>query len=109
MNSNLRLDKVLSRYPDLDNIVSMYDIDLEDEKMLALTLEEFCETSSIDLEDFLMDVEEAISENRNTAWLSNNGEDHWTETFTEEGDENGTSGDYNDRLDDSEDQFSTDY
>ncbi|MEC7987896.1 MAG: hypothetical protein VX278_22200 [Myxococcota bacterium] len=109
MNSNVRLDKILSRYPDLENIISMYDIDIEDERVLALTIEEFCEHSSIDLEDFLMDIEEAIEESRNTAWLSNNGEDQWAENFTEEEDQDNSSNEFNNGLDDSEDHYSVDY
>lgn len=109
MNSNIRLDKILSRYPDLENIISMYDIDIEDEQLLSMSIEDFCEHSSIDLEDFLMDVEEAIRESRNTEWLSNNGEDQWTENFTEEDGDDDSSHNFKDELDDSEDQYSMDY
>lgn len=92
MNPNIRVQSILDRYPDSEEIFRMYDINISDDQVQQLTLDAVSEQHDVELEDLLMDLEEVIQESRNTHWISNGGEDSWTEGFTEEV----TNGDYED-------------
>ena len=84
MNPNIRVQSILDRYPDSEEIFRMYDIDTADDQVLQLTLDGVSEYHEVELEDLLMDLEEVIQESRSTRWISTGGEDNWTEGFTEE-------------------------
>ena len=78
MNSKVRLSSIISRYPEVEDLLSQYHIDDVDEDTLhSMRIEDFCDTFDIDLEDFLMDLEETITESRNTEWLSRTSGDQW--------------------------------
>ena len=88
MNPNIRVQSILDRYPDAEEIFRMYDIDISNDQILQLTLDSVSEHHEVELEDLLMDLEEVIQESRSTRWISSGGEDNWTEGFTEEEDPN---------------------
>ena len=93
MNSKLRISSILTRYPEMEELLSNYDVDdLEEETLQTQTIEDFCDANGIDLEDFLMDLEEMIADSRNAEWLTNT-EDEWSERseFTEEFEESGST------------------
>ena len=83
MKSTIRIQSILDRYPDIEQILAMYDIDIT-EGVSSMNIEELCETFDIDMEDLMMDIEEAIQDSRQAEWLANGQEDQWTENFTEE-------------------------
>ena len=91
MNPNIRVQSILDRYPDSEEIFKMYDIDISDDEILQLTLDGVSEYHEVELEDLLMDLEEIIQESRSTRWISTGGDDNWTEGFTEEEDESESS------------------
>ena len=93
MNSKVRIASILTRYPELEELLANYDVDdLEEESIQTMNIEDFCDAHDIDLEDFLMDLEEMISDSRNAEWLSNT-EDEWSDRseFTEEFEESGSN------------------
>lgn len=84
MKTNVRIQSIVSRYPEVERIFEWYEIELTDE-VLNMKLEDVCDTFQIEAEDIILDLEEVIEEAQNTEWLSN-GEPMWTEGFTEETD-----------------------
>jgi len=84
MNSKIRLYSLLTRYPEIESLLTAYDVDPEEEAIQNLNIENFCDEYAIDLEDFLMDLEEIISDSKSAQWLTDTDEDQWTEGFTEE-------------------------
>ena len=112
MNTKIRIQSILDRYPEVENLLSMYQVDLNEETLI-LNIEELCELFGIDIEDLIMDLEEAIQDSKQAEWLASGGdeEDQWTENFTEEYDSstqtkaNGTNEDF----DESEDNYDDDY
>ena len=83
MNSKIRLYSILNRYPEVESLISAYDVDPESDNITTMNIEDFCETYDVDLEDFLMDLEEVINDSKSAQWLGGDG-DQWTEGFTEE-------------------------
>ena len=90
MNSKIRLYSILNRYPEVESLISAYDVDPEDENITSLSIENFCDAYDVDLEDFLMDLEEIINDSKSAQWLEDNDE-QWTEGFTEEFEEDNSS------------------
>lgn len=90
MNSKIRLYSILKRYPEVESLFSAYDVDPEDDNITSMNIEDFCDTYDVDLEDFLMDLEELISDSKSAQWLDGEG-DQWTEGFTEEFEEENSS------------------
>ena len=84
MKTNVRIQSIVNRYPEVERIFEWYDIELT-ENVMNMKLEEACDTFQIEAEDLILDLEDVIDEVRNTEWLSN-GEPQWTEGFTEETD-----------------------
>jgi len=84
MKTNVRIQSIVTRYPEVERIFEWYDIELT-EDVLSMKLEEACDVFQIEAEDLILDLEDVIDEVRNTEWLSN-GEPQWTEGFTEETD-----------------------
>ena len=82
MKPNIRVQSIIDRFPEAENIFSMYEIDL-DEESSQLTIEQICDHFDVDIEDILLDLEEFLEDSRRTKWLANGSED-WTEGFTEE-------------------------
>ena len=82
--NNVRIQSILKRFPDVENIFQWYEIDLTEET-LGMKLEDACEAFNIEAEDLLLDLDEAIQESRNTDWLGPDEEEsQWTEGLTEE-------------------------
>ena len=84
MKTNVRIQSIVNRYPEVERIFEWYDIELT-ENVMNMKLEEACDAFQIEAEDLILDLEDVIYEVRNTEWLSN-GEPQWTEGFTEETD-----------------------
>ena len=82
MKPNVRVQSIIDRFPEVENIFSMYEIDL-DEDSAQLTVEQICDQFDVDIEDILLDLEEFLEDSRRAKWLANGSED-WTEGFTEE-------------------------
>ena len=111
MKSTIRIQSILDRYPDVEQILSMYDVEIND-SVSVMTIEELCETFDIDMEDLLMDIEEAIEDSRQAEWLANgHEEDQWTENFTEEydGSSSNNDNDNDDAYDDSDENFDDEF
>ena len=106
MNSNIRIQSILERYPEVENVFSMYEVDLTDESS-NLTIEQICESYGLDIEDILMDIEELIQDSRQAEWLANGSEDdQWTDHFTEETNINSKNdSNVDDDYDDNSDEF----
>jgi len=84
MNSNIRIQSILERYPEIEQIFQMYEVELSDD-ITSFTIEQLCEEYDLDIEDVIMDIEEVIEDSKQTEWLANGSEeDQWTEHFTEE-------------------------
>ncbi len=108
MNGNVRVQSIVDHYPDVESVFSMYDVELTDD-IIGLTIEGLCDAYDIDIEDLILDLEEAVADSKNAEWLSAGGEDEWTEGFTEEKDKTetediGDGGGY----DDSDEEFDGD-
>lgn len=84
MKTNIRIQSIVSRYPEVERIFEWYDIELTAE-VLTMKLEDACEAFQIESEDLILDLEDVMDEVKNTEWLSN-GEPQWTEGFTEDTD-----------------------
>jgi len=113
MNTKIRIQSILDRYPEVENLLGMYQVDLNEETMV-LNIEELCELFGIDVEDLIMDLEDAIQDSRQAEWLANGGddEDQWTENFTEEYDSTvqGSGTNQNDDgFEESEENYDDDY
>ena len=104
MNSKIRLYSILNRYPEVESLISAYDVDPEDENITSLSIEKFCDTYDVDLEDFLMDLEEIINDSKSAQWLDD-ADEQWTEGFTEEFEEENSSFESNDFDEDSDDNM----
>ena len=83
MNGTIRVLSILDRFPDVESIFTLYEVDTSTLPP-NITIEELCESQGIDIEDLLMDLEDAVEDSKNTEWLSVGSEDQWTEGFTEE-------------------------
>ena len=84
MKTNVRIQSIINRYPEVERIFEWYEIELSEE-VLNMKLDDVCDEFQIEAEDLILDLEEVIDEVKNTEWLSN-GEAQWTEGFTEETD-----------------------
>jgi len=106
MNSKIRIYSLLTRYPEIESLISAYEVDPEEDTIQTMSIEYFCDEYDIDLEDFLMDLEELIADSKSTQWLTDNDDDQWTEGFTEEV-ENDKSfkGEFDEESDDSLGEF----
>ena len=106
MNSKIRIYSLLTRYPEIESLISAYEVDPEEDTIQTMSIEYFCDEYDIDLEDFLMDLEEMIADSKSTQWLTDNDDDQWTEGFTEEV-ENAKSfkGEFDEESDDSLGEF----
>ena len=82
MKPNVRVQSIIDRFPEVENIFSMYEIEL-DEESSQLTVEQICDQFDVDIEDILLDLEEFLEDSRRAKWLAN-GSEEWTEGFTEE-------------------------
>ena len=80
--NHIRVQSILDRYPEAENIFTMYELDLDD-SVSRMTIEEVSEVFGLDLEDLLMDLEELMQDSKQADWLANGGEE-WTDGFTEE-------------------------
>ena len=83
MNGTICVLSILDRFPDVESIFSLYEVDTASIPA-NITIEGLCDSHNIDIEDLLMDLEDAIEDSKNTEWLSVGSEDQWTEGFTEE-------------------------
>ena len=109
MNGSIRVLSILDRFPDVENIFSLYEVDTNTIPA-NITIDALCETHNIDIEDLLMDLEDAIEDSKNTEWLSVGSEDQWTEGFTEESEVHGAGIDDESKdFDETEDGFDPDY
>ena len=107
MNSNIRIQSILERYPEVENVFNMYEVDLTDD-FTNLTIEQLCDSHGLDIEDILMDIEELIQDSRQAEWLANGSEsDQWTDQFTEETntEAGSSSGDGNENYEENSDEF----
>ena len=106
MNSKIRLYSLLTRYPEIESLISAYDVDPEEESLQSMSIEHFCDEYDVDLEDFLMDLEEIITDSKSAQWLTDD-DDQWTEGFTEELDNDPSSfkDDFDEDSDDSVGDF----
>ena len=102
MNSKIRIYSLLTRYPEIESLISAYEVDPEEDAIQSMSIEYFCDEYDIDLEDFLMDLEEMIADSKSAQWLTNDDDDQWTEGFTEEiENEDSFKGDFEEESDDS--------
>ena len=113
MNASVRVTSILDRFPDVESILALYDVSTSDIGP-TMTIENLCDKFEIDIEDLLMDLEEAIEDTKNAEWLAVGSEDQWTEGFTEEHDVNqGKSGQYEEEemknFDETEEHYNEDY
>ena len=83
MNGTIRVLSILDRFPDVESIFSLYEVNTST-LPANMTIEDLCESHNIDIEDLIMDLEDAIEDSKNTEWLSVGSDDQWTEGFTEE-------------------------
>ena len=100
MNGSIRVLSILDRFPDVESIFTLYEVDTST-LPANMTIDALCDSQNIDIEDLLMDLEDAIEDSKNTEWLSVGSEDQWTEGFTEESEVHG-SGDFDDESKDFE-------
>jgi hypothetical protein len=90
MNGNIHLSSLLNRFPEIESLIAAYDVDLEEDKITNMSIEHFCDSFNVDLEDLLMDIEEVINDSKSTQWLGTE-DDNWTEGFTDELENDGNS------------------
>ena len=83
-----RIRSILNHFPEVAKIFEMYEIELTD-AVLLMNIDDACEEFQIESEDLILDLEDAIQENRSTDWLAGDLEEdpQWTEGFTEETDQ----------------------
>ena len=82
LNQNIRIQSIVDRFPSTARIFGWYDIDVTDDDVRNLSIENACDRFQIELEDLVLDLEEALNEERNANWLNDG--DSWTAQFTEE-------------------------
>ena len=80
--NHIRVQSIIDRYPEAEQIFSMYELDLS-ESVSKMTIEEVADVFGLDLEDIVMDLEELMQDSKQADWLANGGEE-WTDGFTEE-------------------------
>ena len=80
--NHIRVQSILDRYPEAENIFTMYELELDD-SVSRMTIEEVSDVFGLDLEDLVMDLEELMQDSKQADWLANGGEE-WTDGFTEE-------------------------
>ena len=89
MKTTIRLQSILDRFPDAEQVfTNTYEIELTPE-ILMKSLESVSDYYDLELEDLVMDIEEFIEESRQAQWLADGGEsswdsEQWTESLTEE-------------------------
>ena len=103
MKPNVRVQSIIDRFPEVENIFSMYEIEL-DEESAQLTVEQICDQFDVDIEDILLDLEEFLEDSRRAKWLAN-GSEEWTEGFTEEEELYNHASDDDSGKDDTDDSF----
>jgi hypothetical protein len=87
--NHIRVQSIIDRYPEAEQIFSMYELDLS-ESVSKMTIEEVADVFGLDLEDIVMDLEELMQDSKQADWLTNGGEEwtdggeEWTDGFTEE-------------------------
>ena len=103
MKPNVRVQSIIDRFPEVENIFSMYEIQL-DEESSQLTVEQICDQFDVDIEDILLDLEEFLEDSRRAKWLAN-GSEEWTEGFTEEEELYNPNSDEDSGKDETDDSF----
>ena len=110
MNGSIRVLSILDRFPDVESIFTLYEVDTSS-LPANMTIDQLCDSHNIDIEDLLMDLEDAVEDSKNTEWLSVGSEDQWTEGFTEESEiqSNANFDDESKSYEDMDEGFETEY